>query len=312
MNNIVVFGANGFIGKNLVSKLSKHNDNNIIAFDRFSKSKQDDEDFFKKFNNVSIFKGDFLNQNDLEDVLNSIDYVFHSISMTNPATASNDPFTDIDTNVRASIILFDVCVKKNVKKVIYLSSGGTVYGDIESLRISEESATKPKSPYGIGKLTIENYLRYFKESKGLDYIIYRIANPYGPEQNYESKQGVIPIFINHVLNNEELFVYGDGSMLRDYIYIDDVCKMIDISYQLQNKYPEYNIGSGIGTSVSEILEHIANIVNISPKVVHVEVPASFVKTAVLDSSRFTQEFGTLRLTSLSDGLERTLEYVKSK
>jgi len=312
MNNIIVFGANGFIGKNLISELSKHDNNNIIAFDRFSKSKEEDEYYFKNFNNVTIFRGDFLDKDDVDKALAGIDYVFHSLSMTNPASVSNDPFTDIDTNVRASIVLFDMCVKNNIEKIVYLSSGGTVYGDIDSIKISEESATKPKSPYGIGKLTIENYLRYFKESKGLDYIIYRIANPYGPKQNITSKQGVIPIFINHILKNEELVVYGDGSMQRDYIYIDDVCRMINYSYRSNNRYAEYNIGSGVGTSVSEILKQIEKITDIIPKVTYAETPASFVNASVLDGSRFSNEFGEFKLTELSVGLKRTLDYVKSK
>lgn len=311
MNNVVVFGANGFIGKNLVAELAKDQSNHIRAFDRFSTIKQDQETYFDQFDNVTLLRGDFLNRSDVESALAGIDYVFHLVSTTTPASTILDPYIDIDTNLRSSIQLFEACTKASVKKVIFLSSGGTVYGDIDSVTISENSVTKPKSPYGITKLAIENYLRYFNSIHGLDYIVYRIANPYGPHQNLYSAQGVIPIFIQKLLKSEELTIYGDGGMLRDYIYIDDVCRMINLSYRSKNKHAEYNIGSGSGKSVNEIVNQIESITGLKSKTVHKDTPATFVKTSVLDTERFINDFGEIEITSLNKGLESTIDYVKT-
>jgi UDP-glucose 4-epimerase len=217
----------------------------------------------------------------------------------------------MDTNVRSSIQLFELCVKNKVKKVIFLSSGGTVYGDIDSSRITEDSVTKPKSPYGIGKLTIENYLRYFNVTHGLKYIVYRIANPYGPHQNIYARQGVIPIFIQHILDSLPLTVFGDGGMLRDYIYVEDVAKMICKSYALDNKHGEYNIGSGVGKSVNELIKLLSDTTGIEPNITYEDKPASYVNASVLDNGRFLREFGEFQMTNLDDGLRRTLEYVKN-
>ncbi len=310
MNKIIVYGANGFIGKNLIDELAQNQEDKIIAFDRFSSEDSHTDNYFSKYNNVDIWPGDFLNISDLEKSLDGIDYVFHLVSTTTPASALMDPFIDIDTNVRASVQLFDLCVKKSIKKVIFLSSGGTVYGDIDSDKISEESVTRPKSPYGIGKLTIESYLRYYNSTYGLDYIVYRIANPYGPHQNIYARQGVIPIFIQHILDSLPLTVFGDGEMLRDYIYVKDVAKMINTSYSVKNHFNEYNIGSGIGRSINDLINLLTNLTNSKPTIINKDKPASYVETSVLDNSRFLKEFGNFDLTSLEDGIERTLDYVK--
>lgn len=311
MSKIIVFGANGFIGKNLVTELAKNSNDTIVAFDRFSSLDGKNENFFKSFNNVTIWPGDFLNSSDVEKSLDGVDYVFHLVSSTTPASAMLDPFIDINTNVRSSIQLFELCVKNSVKKVIFLSSGGTVYGDIDSNKISEDSVTRPKSPYGIGKLTIENYLRYFNVTHGLEYIVYRIANPFGPYQNINAKQGVIPIFIQRILESQPLTVFGDGEMLRDYIYVEDVANMICKSYKADNQYGEYNIGSGVGKSVNELIKLLGDLTGIEPNITYEDKPASFVNVSVLDNTRFQLEFGDFQMTDLDIGLERTLEYVKS-
>ena len=310
MSRLVVLGADGFIGKNLVTELAKNSEDEIVAFDRFSSVEDMEDTYFSQFENVTVYAGNFMNISDIETVLQENDFVFHLVSSTTPASALSDPFIDVDTNVRASVQLFEICVNKNINKLIFLSSGGTVYGDIDSEKISENSVTKPKSPYGIGKLTIENYLRYFKTTYDLDYIIYRIANPFGPHQNIYARQGVIPIFIQHILEEEPITVFGDGTMLRDYIYIDDVVKMICSSYKVTNKFDEYNIGSGIGRTVNEIIDSLALLTGSAPKIILKDQPASYVDKSVLDISRFNNEFGIFETTILDKGLEKTLDYVK--
>lgn len=311
MSKLVVFGAGGFIGQHLVRKLAESQDNEIVAFDRFSRYKTEAGHPFSEYGNVQVVAGDFFNRDDVANVLEGAEYVFHFISSTNPASSNNDPFIDIDTNVRSTITLLELCVENKVKKVIFPSSGGTVYGDASVPIISEETVPRPRSPYAIGKLTIEHYLRYFKFTAGLDYVIYRIANPYGPGQNIYGKQGVVPIFMHKFLTREPLTVFGDGSMVRDYFYIDDLIAMIVRSYAADNKFDEYNLGSGKGHTVNELIETMEKCTGYSIERVEVDTPASFVHKSVLGIDRYNEEFGSIELTSLEDGIARTWEYVKT-
>jgi UDP-glucose 4-epimerase len=311
MNKVVVLGANGFIGKNLVSLFSENFDGEIVAFDRFSNYKKSTLKPFHEQNNVHVISGDFLNRDDLANALVGATYVFHLVSSTNPAISANDPFIDMDTNVRGSIELFELCVEQGVKKVIFLSSGGTIYGDVDADIISETIIPRPRSPYGIGKLTIENYLRYFKFTHDLDYIVYRVANPYGPGQNIQGTQGVVPIFINKFINKEPITIFGDGSMSRDYLYIDDLTRMISGSFESDAKYDVYNLGSGVGETVNQIVDAIEKSSGIVPKKVFIDKPLVFVNKSVLDISRFVNEFNIKPETSLDEGIKKTWEYVKS-
>lgn len=310
MSKIVVLGASGFIGQHLTKSLAGTFDGDIVAFDRFSSHKLNISHPFSEFTNVQAIAGNFFNRAEVSAVLEGATYVFHLVSSTNPAASAHDPFIDIDTNVRSTIELLELCVEHGVKKVIFPSSGGTVYGDVSSDKISEETVPVPRSPYGIGKLTIEHYLRYFQFTHELDYVVYRIANPYGPGQNIYGKQGVIPIFMHKFLLKEPLVVFGDGSMVRDYLYIDDLIHMISATYDKENKCNEYNIGSGSGTTVNELIRVIEHCTGHTAERQSTETPPTFVHKSVLDISRFTSEFDMRPTTPLETGIARTWDYVK--
>lgn len=309
MSKIVIFGGDGFIGRHLVKKLSSFSDE-IYVFDRFSSCQTGSEHPFSELPNVQIIPGDFFNRDEVSAVLKNARYVFHLVSSTNPATSQNDPLIDIDTNIRSSVELFQLCVENGVKKVIFSSSGGTVYGNVDSDQIDENSIPRPISPYGIGKLTIENYLRYFKHTHNLDYVVYRIANPYGPGQNIYGKQGVIPIFMRHHVTDEPITVYGDGSMMRDYIYIDDLISMIVGSYNKDSRQEIYNIGSGKGTSINDLISAIETCSNKPIYKNNIDSPPTYIQNSVLDIKNFVDEFGIKPEISLKDGIERTWNYVK--
>lgn len=306
----MVFGADGFIGRHLIDELSRSDNFEITAFGKFSAYKTGADHFFLSYKNVRMFQGDFFNRAEVGAALKGADYVFHLISTTNPASSNSDPFIDIDTNIRSSINLFDLCAENKIKKVIFLSSGGTVYGDIDREAIDELTVPQPRSPYGIGKLTIEHYLRYFKFMTGLRYVVYRVGNPYGPGQNIHGKQGVIPIFMRRILTGEPLTVFGKGDMIRDYIYISDLTRMIVASFQKRNRYSEYNLGSGQGISVNELITALESTVGHKIKKVGAETPATYIRRSVLDIERFTSEFNVRPTISLQDGLKKTWNHVK--
>jgi UDP-glucose 4-epimerase len=305
MPNCLVIGANGLIGSGIVDALSKSN-NNVVAFDRYTDQKIQ----FNQSDNVKIVKGDFLKLEDLKKSLKNIDYVFHFISTTNPIISENNPTLDVETNILMTVRLMELCVKNNVKRVIFPSSGGSIYG--ENMRpktigvYTEDDLALPVSPYAIGKLTIENYLRYFKNKFGIDYIIYRISNPYGSNQSDKSLQGVIPIFINKIKNDEPLEIYGDGTMVRDYIHVSDVIRMMQLTFDKEHRFDVYNIGSGQGTTVNSLVQIIKKISNKNPKINYIPKPSTFVESVILSIDRFKNEFGVVPKITLKDGIENII------
>ncbi len=311
MSKIVIFGGNGFIGKHLVRALAlEGHQNSIFVFDRFSSYENDGTKPFEELSNVTVVVGDFFNRDEVNKVLSDTDFVFHLIWTTNPATSQNDPFIDIDTNLRSSVELFELCVENNVKKVMFFSSGGAVYGNIDSNTIDEDDAPQPLSPYAISKLAVEHYLRYFKRTHGLDYMVYRVANPYGPGQNIQGKQGVIPIFMHKYNSKELITIFGNGLMTRDYLYIDDLVRMVVNSYKAKNRYETYNIGSGIGVTINELVRTIESHTGYSVKKNHVDAPSTYIENSVLNIERFVKEFGSRPAVGLQEGIKRTWDYVK--
>lgn len=308
-NKVLVLGANGFIGSHVVDSLIDAG-YAVRAFDNFRAK----DTRFNMSDGIEIFSGDFLNTADIRAALDDVNYVFHLISTTTPATAEANPLIDIETNIKGSVSLFQACVDtKTVKKVIYPSSGGTVYGDRNSKTpIHEDEPTLPISPYGIGKLTVENYLRYFKKKFGLRSTIFRIANPYGERQPRFRKQGVIPIFMERIMQEEPISVLGDGSMVRDYIYVKDVANMMVATLAANPQYEIYNLGSGKGYSIHEIIHEIEDATGKRAVIEKHDTPSTFVHTSVLSTERYYQEFGAFDATNLNNGIKLTYEYYQSE
>ncbi|MFN8016227.1 MAG: NAD-dependent epimerase/dehydratase family protein [Acidimicrobiia bacterium] len=302
MNKCLVLGANGFLGSQIVDYLASQN-NTVRAFDKYI----DSNTRFTKSKNVELLHGEFLNEADISDALEDIDFVFHFISTTTPISSEDNPLIDVDTNIRYSVELFQRCVEKKIKKVIYASSGGSIYGNVNNSLISEDTATNPISPYAIGKLTIEKFLGYFREKHELESVVYRISNPYGKGQSINAKQGVIPIFLHHVINDEPITVFGDGKMIRDYIYVSDVAKMICETYENATSNI-YNIGSGKGISINELIEVIESVTGKEVKVLHKQAPSTFVEKNVLDIYRFIEEFGIKPIVDIESGIKKTWDH----
>lgn len=306
MARCLVLGANGFIGSHLVDSLARSG-HSVRAFGRFAVPP-----VFNDSDAVEIFKGDFLNQHDLVTALDGIEYVFHYISTTTPASAEDDPLIDVNTNIHMSIILFQACVEAGVKRVIFASTGGAIYGNTGRPPHKESDAPQPVSPYAIGKLTIEHYLHYFRVKHGLDSVVLRISNPYGERQPFARKQGVIPIFLERVFREESITVYGDGSMIRDYVYVGDVASATARMFDQPLKHFVYNVGSGEGESVSTLIDVIQRVSGKTCSIEHRPVPSTFVQEVVLDTSRFSDEFGPVATTSLDDGITRTYQYITNE
>lgn len=215
----LVLGGNGFIGSHLVDRLLLAG-HGVRIFDR------NEELYRRPLAGVEYCYADFGNRTLLAEALDGIDIVFHLISTTVPKTSNDDPAFDVMSNVVETIALLEKCVARGIKKVVFLSSGGTVYGAPAALPVSEDSPTNPECSYGITKLTIEKYLALFNHLYGLDYVVVRPSNPYGPRQNLLGIQGAISVFLGRVAARKPIEVWGDGQIVRDYVYVEDLVEGI--------------------------------------------------------------------------------------
>lgn len=299
MAEVLVVGGNGFIGSHLVDALSEAG-HAVTAFDRFSAGTAS-----YRSTTARMLPGDFLSRSDLEAAVIGQEVVFHFLATTTPATAEADPTLDIRTNVIQTIELLSACAAAGVRQVYFASTGGAIYGPQPLSDFSETDATLPISPYGIGKLAIEHYLRYFGATHGLRSTSLRISNPYGTRQHPNRKQGLIPIALRQILKGKPVVRYGDGSMVRDYIYVDDLVRMIAPLAEVEPLHEVYNLGSGRGSSVSEVLESIARVTGADFEIREIPTPATFVDRVVLDVERFDAEFGIRVPTALDDGIAAT-------
>lgn len=305
MAKCLVIGGNGFIGSHVVDSLEVRG-HSVTVFDRHRRGPARLEG-----RSVQVIQGDFLNSADVQAALADQEIVLHMLSLTDPATAEGDPTLDIRTNITSSVQLFAACAAAGVSRVYFASSGGAIYGDQDRQVFRETDVTLPVSPYAIGKQAIESYLRYFRRTHGLESTTFRISNPYGPRQNPLKRQGVIPIFLRRVAEGASLTVFGDGSMIRDYLYVADLAEMIAEVVTVGARHDLYNLGSGIGTSISDVVATIQEVVGRNVEVAHQPRPATFVDHVVLSVDRFQSEFTTRATTDLTDGVRRTWEEMTS-
>ena len=306
MASALVIGANGFLGSHLVDALTAAG-HEVTAFDRFSSQ----EPTFDA-TGVTVVRGEFLSRGDLEAAVAGQRLVFHFLSSTNPATAERDPTLDIRTNVAQTVELLEACVAAGTERVYFASTGGAIYGPQGRSEYIEDDHTLPVSPYAIGKLAIENYLRYFRVVHGLSSTILRISNPYGTRQRPHKRQGLIPIALRQIALGRPVDRFGDGSMVRDYLYVEDLVAMIGSLVATTPHFDTYNLGSGTGHSVTEILEALRRVTDVDFEIRQLAVPRTFVDRVVLDTTRFRTEFAVAPLTDLDEGIRRTFDEIKGQ
>lgn len=289
---ILVLGASGFIGENLVKKL------NALGHEVVTFSRRKD--------------GDYGDESLISKKLIDIDVVYHLITATHPAHANQDLIYDLNENVVKTIKLLELCVKFKIKKFIYLSSAGTVYGIPEYLPLNENHPLKPISPYGLGKVTVEHYLAYFNYHYGLDYITIRPTNPYGPGQDFQKGLGAITNFMEKIRHDTPLEIWGDGNVRRDYIYIDDVIDALVKAFQIKTSSKIFNLGTGIGTSLNELITLLESktkkklVVNYRPKR-GIDVPDNTV-----DISLIKQELSWSPQFTIEQGIDKYWSYLSTK
>lgn len=307
--NIILFGGAGFIGTNLSRKLAENKENNIIIVDKSKVGFLNLEKMNLK--NVVFKERKFDMETDFEEILENQDIVYHLISTTVPTTSNQDIAQEMMSNVVVTAKLLDACVASKVKKVIFLSSGGTVYGKSVECPLKEDAQTNPITSYGVQKLTIEKLLYLYNHMYGLDYRVVRLSNPYGPFQRPNGVQGVITTFVYKALKEEDIVVFGDGSVVRDFIYIDDAVNGIIKIAENQGSHKVYNLGCGKGTSINHLLEVLQNVIDRKMNIIYKPGRNVDVGVNYLDIEQYEKDFGKLSLVSLEKGILNTMDFLKN-
>ena len=303
MMKYLVLGGNGFIGKYIVDRISEFGD--VVVADYNIEHAEDSKP------NVEYKKIDFCSCEDFSSYLEDIDVVVHLISTIGPSDKTENINKEISDNVFPTIRLLDSMNKCGTKKIIFVSSGGTVYGEHELSPIKEEEAKNPICNYGIIKELIEKYLNLYNLYYGIEYRVARLGNPYSEVVKQGRKQGIIPIFIDQMLNNETLKVWGDGNDVRDYIYMDDAIDAIIkiINYNGQEKV--FNVGTGVGFSINDLIRIINDKLNIENlQVSYLASRKCDVKYNVLDIQKTMREINWEPKISLDEGIQKVIDIKK--
>lgn len=300
---VLVLGGSGFLGSYVVDELLSVGDF-VVSLDR-------SHERFRTLSNKVVFRqADFGNRGEIDEALtDGIEVVVHLVSSTIPQSSNDDPIFDVQSNLVESIALFEMCVKHKIRKVVFVSSGGTVYGTPHMDSIAEHHSTFPMCSYGIVKLAIENYLRLFFSLYGLNYHILRVSNPFGARQDPRGKQGVASVFMYNMLKDHEISLWGDGEIVRDFIYVTDFAKACVAAIH-SKKNGILNIGSGVGVSIKDLLVAIEKAVGRVARINWLPPRGYDVSRVVLDCVRAREELGWKSSVSLEDGLCEMKEWMK--
>jgi UDP-glucose 4-epimerase len=301
---IAILGASGFIGKNLARRLilEKHQ---VVSFVR-------DGDAQKGLGLGEVIEFDFLHLAKVANLLQGFDSVVHLVSSTNPATSALRPRSDVTENLLGFLDLMEILKESKQTRLIFVSSGGAVYGVPNTLPIGESHPTNPVSAYGTVKLAIEKFLHVYGLEFGLDYRILRISNPYGPHQVNAAGQGLVPTIIERAIKKEPLTVWGDGSNIRDYLFVEDAVGAIVKSLADNSEHKILNIGSGVGKSILDLVSEVEDLLGESIDIRFEAKRFSDAPANVLDVSLAKMVLNWAPQTSLTEGLSRTIEWNRSR
>lgn len=300
MSNVLIMGGNGFIGKNICKYFDMHNLDYGIY------------DLFTTVSSHDTYQGNILTDDNLEDILKSYDTIIYLITSVSPKKSVDFPEQAYIQDVPMLLRVLNYCIENGVtKKVVFASSGGTVYGECNGDSLKEdENIEYPINNYAICKLACEKILLYYNKVYNMNNVILRIGNPYGIGQNPSSGVGVITTFVEKVLNGEEIVLFGDGSVVRDYVDVDTVARAFYNAVFYESKkdvVPVFNVGSGVEINLNDIINLISTTLNIKPKIKKLPERNFDVKRNVLNMEKSSKY---LDLESCDMEKEKIKEYIK--
>jgi UDP-glucose 4-epimerase len=301
----LVIGGNGFIGSHLVDKLLESGWE-VSVFDLH------DRRFDSLSPKVKFFRGDFNQLYLIREALVGVDVVFLLAWTTIHEVSNQDPVADIFANLAPTVQVIDACTKAGVGRVIFTSSGGTVYGPAQDLPIPESHPERPVTSYGITKLAAEKYLYLFNHLYGLDFAILRPSVPYGPRQNPLGRQGAANVFLYRVMHDLPITIWGDGSVTRDFFYIADlVDALVACASERLNDFRTFNIGGREEVSLINLINRVEDLVGKKAKINSLPARAFDAQRVVLDTNLAEQELGWEPKVNLDRGLALTWQWLGS-
>jgi len=301
----LVLGGGGFLGSHACDALLAHG----CYVRAFEKQYVGKENIQHALSDIEWIEGDFTNEAHVREIVQGMDLVVHAIGTTLPKNSNENPAYDISSNVISTLHLLEAAKEAGVKKIIFFSSGGTVYGIPQKIPIPEDHPTDPISSYGIQKLAIEKYLSLYHRLHGLDYAIMRMSNPYGERQRPVASQGAVAVFLYKALKSEPIEIWGDGSVTRDYLHVSDVAAVIPLLLRYEGSYKLFNIGSGRGLSLLDLIKTLDRVIG-SPLEVRFTPARPFdVPVNVLDNALARRELSWAPKIDIEEGIRRTMRYL---
>jgi UDP-glucose 4-epimerase len=298
---ILVTGGCGFIGSHIADAYIKLG-HNVSIIDNLSTGE------IQNLNPRAQFFEKDIGDKTIENIFKKeqFDIINHHAAQINVRTSVDDPLFDARVNIMGSLHLINLAIKYRVKRFIFASSGGTVYGEPDRFPITEDFTINPNSPYGISKATVERYLVFFAGLYNLDYVILRYSNVYGPRQISKSEAGVISIFIEQILHNKKCIVFGDGTQIRDYVCVDDVVKANIAALDCESDI--FNIGTGIETGVNDLIDILSEIIGKQVDYVYDAPRPGDIFKNVVDASKAASKISWVPQITLKQGIKKTFGY----
>lgn len=303
---LVLLGGGGFIGSAIVERLLEE-DVQIRIFER------PDVRPYRRFpeGKIEWISGDLMSAHDIDRAIDGVETVIHLASTTTPKSSHEDMIYDMESNLAPSLKVLKAMTSKRIQKIIYISSGGTVYGNPVYLPIDEKHPTEPRVSYGITKLAIEKYLQMYESTHGIKVVILRVTNPFGERQRLKNAQGAVGIFINKILHGQEIEIWGDGSTVRDYLYVGDVANAFATAIRYNGSKVVFNISSGTGMSLTDLINKIEEALHIKAIRRHTEARPFDVQKNILDNSLARLELGWEPQTTFEQGIIKTADWLKT-
>jgi UDP-glucose 4-epimerase len=303
---VLVTGGAGFIGSHLVDRLVQEG-HEVIIVDNLVTGKR------RNINRAASFYKQDIQSWRLERVFRNErpNVVMHLAAQMDVRKSVEDPMFDAQVNILGTLNVLQQAVKHGVRKVVFSSSGGAIYGEQETYPAPESHVTKPLSPYGLSKLCGEQYLSYFQRISGLQVVSLRYANVYGPRQDPEGEAGVVAIFIQKLLNNEQAVITGNGRQTRDFVFVEDVVEA-NLAMMGQETQGTYNVGTGVETSINDLFRVLIQHTGSTCKELHGPAKKGEQARSVIDSTKLRHELSWEPRTSLNEGLKKTVEYFKER
>ena len=304
---ILVTGGAGFIGSNVADRFVALG-HEVAVFDDLSSG-------FREFVHpkAKLYVGDLADAAAVEAAVADFrpDVVDHHAAQIDVRRSVTEPVHDARVNILGTLGLLQACVAHGVKKFVYASTGGALYGEGRQLPAPEEHPVNPESPYGASKHTVEHYLYIWKLLHGLDYTVLRYPNVYGPRQNPHGEAGVNAIFIGLMLAGQSPKIFGDGNAVRDYLFVDDVVEANVLALSAGSG-EMMNIGTGVGTSVNDIVRELKSITGFAGEAIHLPARPGEVQRIYLDASRAKRVLGWAPKVTFREGLEKTVEWSRTE